>query len=148
MTPIQIAGFVAFAVAMWTGVGYLIGIVSGWQELARSYRCARIMGARWPFQSGRMRMLMSFHNVVEVDVDSQGLYLATFPLFRVGFPPLHIPWQDISVKPGKLFFWNYVEFRFRQAPSVFLQLSADLARKMAAEVGDDWPVDRGAAMPF
>jgi|SRR5579872_3193790 hypothetical protein len=129
MTPIQIAGFVAFAVAMWTGVGYLIGIVSGWQELARSYRCARI-------------------NVVEVDVDSQGLYLATFPLFRVGFPPLHIPWQDISVKPGKLFFWNYVEFRFRQAPSVFLQLPADLVRKMAAEVGDDWPVDRGAAMPF
>ena len=93
-------------------------------------------------------MLMSFHNVVEVDVDSQGLYLATFPLFRVGFPPLHIPWQDISVKPGKLFFWNYVEFRFRQAPSVFLQLPADLAGKMAAEVGDDWPVDRGAAMPF
>jgi len=93
-------------------------------------------------------MLMSFRNVVEVDVDSQGLYLATFPLFRVGFPPLHIPWQDISVKPGKLLFWNYAEFRFRQAPSVFLQLPADLARKMAAEVGDAWPVDRGAAIPF
>ena len=148
MSPIQIAGFVAFAVAMWTGVGYLIGIVSGWHELAQAYRCDRFKGARWQFQSGQMRLLMNAHNVLEIDVDPQGLYLATIFLFRVGFPPVRIPWQDVSVKPGKLLFWNYVEFRFRQAPGVFLQLSTDLARKMAVEAGDAWPVDRGAAIPF
>jgi len=69
-------------------------------------------------------------------------------LFRVGFPPVRIPWQDVSVKPGKFLFWNYVEFRFRQAPAMYLQLSTDLARKMAAEAGDAWPGDRGAAIPF
>ena len=148
MSPVQVVGFVIFAVAMWTGVGYLIGIVSGWQELARSYRCARFKGARWQFQSGQMRLLMNAHNVLEIDVDSQGLYLATMFLFRVGFPPVRIPWQDVSVKPGKFLFWNYVEFRFRQAPAMYLQLSTDLARKMAAEAGDAWPVDRGAAIPF
>ncbi len=148
MSTIQVVGFVIFAVAMWTGVGYVIGIVSGWHELAQSYRYARFKGARWQFQSGQMRLLMNAHNVLEIDVDSQGLYLATMFLFRVGFPPVRIPWQDVSVKPGKFLFWNYVEFRFRQAPAVFLQLSADLARKMAAEAGDVWPKDHGAAIPF
>jgi hypothetical protein len=148
MSPIQIVGLAVFAVAMWMGVGYVIGLVSGWHELARAYRGVRFDGARWQFQSGQMRLLMNAHNVLMIDVDPQGLYLATILLFRVGFPPLHIPWQDISVKPGKLLFWNYVEFRFRQAPGVFLQLSADLARKMAVEAGDAWPVDRGAALPF
>ena len=148
MPPIQIAGLVLFAVSMWMGVGYSIGLVSGWHELARAYRCPRFAGARWKFQSGQMRLLMNAHNVLVIDVDQQGLYLATILLFRVGFPPLRIPWQDISVKPGKLLFLNYVEFRFRQAPAVFLQLSTDLAKKMAAEAGDAWPVDRGAAIPF
>jgi hypothetical protein len=148
MSPIQIVGLVAFAVAMWTGVGYLIGVVSGWQELARSYRCARLKRPRWKYQSGQMRLLMNAHNVLVVDVDTQGLYLATILLFRVGFPPVRIPWQDVSVKPGKLFFWRYAEFRFRQAPAVYLQLPVKLADEMAANAGDSWPVDRGAAIPF
>jgi hypothetical protein len=143
-----VVGFVAYIIVLWVGVGFLIGLISGWRELARSYRCARFKEASWKFQSGRMRMLMSFRSVLNVDVDSRGLYLATIFPFHVGFPPLSIPWQDIFVRSGKFLFWRYVELRFRQAPTVFLQLPTELAEEMAKKASGSWPVDRGAAIPF
>ncbi len=137
-----------FFVALWMGVSYTVGFVSGWHELARSYRHAgQFLGTRWRFQNGR-RLLMGFHNVLTLGVNSQGMYLGTFVLFRVGLPPLFIPWGDVSTKERKVLLWKVVEFRFRQAPSVFLRLSSTLAEKMRAAAGDCWPDDRGAIIPF
>jgi hypothetical protein len=76
------------------------------------------------------------------------LYLALLLLFRVGNPPLLVPWGDVSVREGKFLFWKYFEFRFRQAPYAFLRLSAPFVEKMRVAAGDAWPVDRGTVSPF
>jgi hypothetical protein len=142
-------GDAVFFIVLWICVGYVLGLLSGWHELARAYRHAgAFMGSRWRFQSGQMRLLLGIHNALTVGANPQGLYLAMFAFFRPAGPPLLIPWSDVSARPGKFLFWNYVEFRFRQAPYVFLRLSSSLTKRMQAAAGDSWPVDRGAIAPF
>jgi hypothetical protein len=143
-----IGGAISFFV-LWIVICYIIGLVSGWHELARPYRhSGTFRGSRWKFQSGRMRLSMGIHNALTVGVNPQGLYLAIFVPFCVGNPPLRVPWNDVSARPGKFLFWKYVEFRFRQAPNVFLRLSSSLAEEMQMAAGGSWPVDRGAITPF
>jgi hypothetical protein len=69
-----------------------------------------------------MRLLMGIHNALTVGVNSHGLYLAVSMPFRVGNPPLLVSWGDVSMRGSKFLFWKYFEFRFRQAPYVFLAL--------------------------
>ena len=142
-------GLVLFGIGLWIAICYGIGLLSGWHDLGRAYRHSGTFdGTRWRFQSGQMRLLMGIHNALTVGVNSHGLYLAVSMPFRVGNPPLLIPWGDVSVRGSKFLFWKYFEFRFRQAPYVFLRLSASLVDKMRVAAGDSWPVDRGAIMPF
>jgi hypothetical protein len=132
--------FVLFAIGLWIGVNYFIGLISGWAELARAYRFrGKFSGVRWRFQSGQMRLLMGFRNAVTVGSSPEGLYLSPFFPFRPGKAPVLIPWNDVSARPGKFWFWRYTEFRFRQAPAVFLQLPLSLGSKVRAAAGPAWP---------
>ncbi|MGA2431726.1 MAG: hypothetical protein ABSH13_24745 [Candidatus Acidiferrum sp.] len=136
-------------VGVWIFVCYLTGVLGGWHDLARTYRHPETFdGKQWRFQSGQMRLLLGMNNALTVGVNSHGLYLAVFVPFRVGYPPLLVPWGDLSVCTGKFLFWKYFEFRFRQAPHVYLRLSASLVDKMRVAVGNAWPIDRSAIAPF
>jgi hypothetical protein len=142
-------GVVVLVVGLWIFVCYLLSLLSGWHDLGRAYRYSGAFdGTRWRFQSGQMRLLMGIHNALTVGVNSQGLYFAVFILFRVGNPPLLVPWNDVSTRACKFLFWRYFEFRFRQTPDVFLRLPASLVDTMRVAAGDSWPVDRGAIAPF
>lgn len=141
---------VAYVVILWLAINYVISVVSGWTELARTYRISgEFQGRRWRFQSGQMRLMMNIHNALTVGANLDGLHLATLFPFRPCKPPLFVPWADISAREGKFLFWKYFEFRFRQAPAVYLQLSTNLTEKIAAAAGPNWPGDRGGAIsPF
>jgi hypothetical protein len=132
--------FVIFFVMLWIGVGFLVAQLSGWGELSRCYRLGNpFSGRRWYFRRGRMRLMMSYNNCLTVGSNPEGLYLAVLFLFRVGHPPLFVPWQDISVMTGKLLLWEWTEFRFRQAPGVWLRLYGALGDELRAEAGKSWP---------
>lgn len=145
--PYFVAGYV---LSLWLAVNYVISLLSGWPELARVYRFSgKFEGRRWRFQSAQMRLMMNIHNALTVGASDHGLYLATFFLLRPGRPSLLIPWAHISTRHGKLLFWKYVEFRFQQAPAVYLRLSSTLAGQVAGAVGLNWPSERGTAIaPF
>jgi hypothetical protein len=83
--------------------------------------------------------MMSYNNCLTVGSNPEGLYLAVLFLFRVGHPPLFVPWQDISVMTGKLLLWEWTEFRFRQAPGVWLRLYGGLGDELRAEARKSWP---------
>src|ERR1700730_16112732 len=106
-------------------------------------------GVRWRFQSGQMRLMMGFRNAVTVGSSPEGLYLSPFFPLRPGKAPVLIPWNDVSARPGKFSFWRDMEFRFRQAPAVFLQLPLSLGNKVRAAAGPAWPaVLAGGDEPF
>jgi hypothetical protein len=133
-----------FAIGLWVVTCFFISLLTGWFELGRTYRAAQPFdGTSWRFQDAQFRMLSHYNKVLTVGANSQGLSLAVFLPFRVGHPPLFIPWQDISVRPGKSWWFRVYKFEFRQAPSVYVQLREGLGKKIQIAAGSAWPGDRG-----
>jgi len=96
-------GFAVCFVALWITVGFIVSLIGGWRSLAERYRTDRVFPAhkRW-MQSAQMRFLCGYNHVLTLASDSNGLYLATFFLFRVGHPPLFIPWNEIKIGEVRL----------------------------------------------
>jgi len=135
--------FFVFFVFLWLGVNLGVAQLSGWGELSRCYRSGDpFEGRKWKFRRGQMRLLMKYSNCLTIGANPQGLYLAVFFLFRIGHPRLLVPWQDISVTTGKTLFWKWIEFRFRQAPSVWLRIYGSLADEVRLTAGPFWPGER------
>ena len=70
--------------------------LSGWDKLARKY------GYHQKFQGKIFRMTtayigaLRYRNCISVGVSPQGLYLSPFVLFRLGHPPIFVPWGEVS----------------------------------------------------
>lgn len=118
--------FPVFFVGLWVFVLFLIARLGGWSRLAEYYQTqTRFEGQIWRFRSGRFRWA-SYNGCLTLGANDRGLYLAVFPLFRVGHPPLFIPWYDITTEEKKAFLTTYLEFRFAKAPSVTLRIPRSL----------------------
>jgi hypothetical protein len=71
--------------------------LGGWGSLALRYRAgAEPEGTTFRMQSARFGWV-DYNGCLKVVVARAGLYLAPFPLFRFGHPPLLIPWSDLHV---------------------------------------------------
>jgi hypothetical protein len=79
------------------GIIFLIAYLSGWRKLARHYRTFSsppYNTAHW--KSARIG-LGNYNKILSVGTDERGLYLTVFWLFKVGHPPLLIPWSEITM---------------------------------------------------
>lgn len=96
LIPLFLVGFVL----IWSGVIYLLAWLSGWRRLARHYRCAKIpdgslFGTFWA-----MLGPVNHRGTLRIQPAPEGLYLSTMVLFRLGHPPLLIPWHAIKRRDG------------------------------------------------
>jgi hypothetical protein len=109
--------FPVFFVAMWVFVTFLISRLGGWSRLTPHYQAHfPFSGKRWSMRSGRMGWA-NYNGCLTVGGNFEGMYLAVFPLFRVGHPPLLIPWDEITTSTSKSFWFTYTDFTFSRAPS-------------------------------
>jgi hypothetical protein len=123
--PLIFAGF-------WIGIGFLLSWIGGWQALAGRYRATQsFTGERFWMKSAAMGGV-GYRNSVNLGADSSGLYLAVFPLFRAGHPPLFIPWSDISFSEERRWLLRGVRLQFREAPGVSLLIPTNLAKRIFA----------------
>ena len=121
-------------------LGHLIARLGGWTTLSALYRFqGSFLGTCWRFQSAQMRWLLGYNNCLTIGANPQGLYLSMLFLFRVGHPPLLIPWTDISIHSRAGRFSRSVEFRFVQAPRIPFRVSESFCRKIAEAAGTAWP---------
>ena len=67
---------------------------------------------------------MNYGSCLTVVVSPVGLYLRVLPLFRVGHPPLLIPWADLHGLREKkfLWLWRLVEMQVGEPAIVTLTL--------------------------
>ena len=144
-TAVKPVFFALYFICLWSGVSLLISLIGGWFELGRAYRAvAPFRGSRWHLQDASLRFGASYRGVLTVGANSEGFYASVFFPFRIGHPPLFIPWQDVSVRPGKSFWVRVYEFRFRQVPSVRFRLREKVGKKIQDAAGPAWPGDRSA----
>src|SRR5919198_5653126 len=98
----------------WIGISLLLSWISGWRALAERYRATqRCTGVRFWMKSAAMRWGVGYRSSVNFGVDSSGLFLSVFPLFRAGHPPLLIPWADISFSRERGWLFDGVRLEFR-----------------------------------
>jgi len=70
---------------------FLLAHLGGWARLAQYYETqATFEGETWNFKSGRMG-LVNYSGCRTIGANDEGLYLAVFPVFRLGYPPYLSP---------------------------------------------------------
>jgi hypothetical protein len=137
---------IAVHVFLFIGVMSLAQYWSGWGVLSKYYGLRRKFGAtqRWTFLSAWMgareansllgvgKPLFSLRSCLNIAVDEVGMRLSLFPMFRLFHPPLFIPWDHVSTKSCTGILSEWVEFRFREAPSVVLRLKKSVGNDIAS----------------
>jgi small-conductance mechanosensitive channel len=137
-----VAIFPIYFLCLWLLVGATISFVGGWFSLARVYRTrVPFDGAKWGMQSGRMRWLANYNNVLTLGVSQQGLYLASMFLFRFLHPPLLVPWSEITVQRSKGWVFEYVTFTMGREVAIPLRIREKLAAKLQEAAGICWPIE-------
>jgi hypothetical protein len=118
--------FPVFFIAMWVAICFLLAAIGGWSRLVEYYQSqSEFKGKKWHLRSGRLG-LISYNNCLTIGSNYYGLYLAVLPLFRVGHPPLLIPWSDITTAEHKGLIFSYLDFTFAKVSSITFRVPRKL----------------------
>src|SRR4051812_10978993 len=119
-------------IALWCVQSYVCSMASGWHSLIPRFRSASeylgetITIRRFPMEI-RMRFRMDYTNVVQMTADENGLHLSAFFPFRVGHPPLLIPWRETHQERVDGTWRSYVLFTLGRTERVPMRISKRLA---------------------
>jgi hypothetical protein len=130
--PFSVPAYILYFIILWICICKLVSAIGGWRILARDY-CANSAfdGQKLWLKSAAMRRWTNYNNCVNIGADKFGLYLSVLPIFRVGHPPLFIPWMDISTEATqRRLLPDVVKFSFAKQPQVPVILSKKLAAKV------------------
>lgn len=132
LEPYSVPAYILFFIALWICVCKLISVFGGWKTLSQDYQAnSAFDGQKLWLKSVAMRRWTSYSNCVNIGANKYGLYLSVLSIFRVGHPPLFIPWTDISTEaiPRRLL-PDVVKFSFAKQPEVPIILFKKLAAKI------------------
>ncbi len=121
---------IAFA-TLWMLMCFALSIWSGWWQLTNWYRgvLSRVE-EKWRFESASMRRMAAYAGYLKFSVGREGLGISILFPFRVGHPPLLIPWSDITTHASESRIIKKVRLEFAKEPNVPLTISLKLARKI------------------
>lgn len=131
--------FLPLFIAFWCVITLVVSIMGGWFVLAKYYRATQpFNGTRWHFRSASVhtesRPQSNYAGVLTLGANSQGLYISVLFPFRIGHPPLFIPWSEVeSSEPHRQLLFSMVQLNFKKAPSVSVKISRGLAHAVAHE---------------
>ena len=106
--------------------------ITGWAALARFYCITQpYTGPSTAFQSATLNWA-AFNNCLILSADSAELYISVFFPLTLAFPPLLIPWSDISATPKQGIFVPVIAFQFAQVSSASWSVTESLGRRLLA----------------
>ena len=86
-----------FCILFWMLICTIMAWLGGWRALGEAYPAAeKPQGRRFRMQKIRCGWV-DYNGCVTLAVTPAGLYLAVWPLFRSGHPPLLLPWSSLHV---------------------------------------------------
>ncbi|WP_145246064.1 hypothetical protein [Aeoliella mucimassa] len=135
MHPLLIA-LIMVGGGLWFVFVFYVLYAAGWQRLMVYRAAAPLEGEIFPFRAGRLGSVR-YSGCLTYTVNSDGLGLSVFFLFRPFHPPLFVPWQDITARQTKLYmFFPFVELKFAQAKGISFYVMPSLADRLIATAGD------------
>lgn len=130
-----------FIPLLWTAVSLFLSRISGWRALAEVYHSdSPFEGKRWRMQNASLRWGVNYGYCINVGVNHSGIHLCPVFLFRIGHPPLFVPWSDVSTKLEKeLFVGQVVRLVFSGKTGIPFRIRKTLAHKIRTAFGTKWP---------
>lgn len=126
----SIVYYAGWAVFIWVIMSLAASKISGWGTLGKIYRRKNeVAGNLWHFRLSGVGIL-NYSTWLTAGASAEGLFLSLPLPFRIGHPPLFIPWADITMSPYKLMFSQFVRIHFEKAPDVYVTIRRSLAYKL------------------
>jgi hypothetical protein len=132
-----------FVVSLFCGVLFVISGLGGWLLLGRRFTASDgFCGETWSWQSGQFRGWCNYNHCLTVGASPEALYLEVQMPFRLFHPSLLIPWREIEVETGKVFFGFYDTARLRIGTEerVTLRIYGKLVDRVRQAAGTGWPL--------
>jgi len=134
-TPLGLACFACFFVAVWCGSSFLASLMTGWFALARRFKqrsapYGEIKTAGPFFYGVYMRFWGHYSGVIRLTAAGDALYASVLFPFRIGHPPLRIPWSEIKLGRTKWFFRTYVVLTLGNEEKIPMRISQRMARNL------------------
>jgi hypothetical protein len=134
-TPLGIGCYVVFLVAVWYLTLSLISVVTGWHALSKRFKKqiepygdSKTAGPF--FYSVYMRFLGHYSSVIRMTAASDALYLSVLFPFRIGHPPLRIPWDEIRMRRTKFLWRRLVLLTLGNQEQIPMRISERMARNL------------------
>jgi hypothetical protein len=141
LEPFSGPAYILIFITLWICVCKLISVFDGWKTLSQDYQTnSAFDGQKLWFRSVGMRRGTNYSSCITLGVNKYGLYISILPIFRVGHPPLFIPWTDISTEEANRHLLpDVVKFYFAKQSEVPVILSKKLAAKIIRMRQDSQP---------
>ena len=89
-----------------------------------------------------MRWGTNYKHCLTVGADPTGLFLSVLFFYRVGHPPLFLPWSELSIRRRRrILFFKYVEFRLGREEQIPFLIREDFADQIRAGAASNWPAE-------
>lgn len=128
-------GIALLVVLFVCGIFYLISFQSGWLALSRRFRRqsdpygeTRTVGPF--FYTVYMRLWGHYSSVIRLTAASDALYASVLLPFRIGHPPLRIPWDEIQFGRTKFLFWTFAVLTLGREEKIPMRISLRMARNL------------------
>ena len=123
--------FFPFFIGLWCLVSLLISLFSGWHSAAKIYKNnSEIPEKEYYFQSARIN-IANYNGCLRFGKNGKGLLIRVFFFFRLGHPPLFIPWDEIKIEDSSImFFIKTKTITFKRYDGMRLRISQNLAKKL------------------
>jgi hypothetical protein len=128
-------GVVIFIAILWCAVCFLISAMSGWLKLARHFRMqsdpyGEIKSVGPFFYTVYMRFWGHYSSVIRLTAAADALYASMLLPFRIGHPPLQIPWNEIQIGKAKFLWRPYVLLTLGNQERIPMRISERMARNL------------------
>ena len=122
-------------VAFWCAIGYFVSFLTGWLALARRFKkqsepYGEIRSAGPFFYTLYMRFWGHYSSVIRLTAAGDALYASGLFLFRIGHPPLRIPWDEIRFGRTKFFFRTYIVLTLGNEEKIPMRIPLRMARNL------------------
>jgi hypothetical protein len=128
-------GFFIGFVAFWCAICFLTSLLTGWHALVRRFtKQSEPLGETRTagpfFYTVYMRFWSHYGSVIRFTAADDALHLSVLFPFRVGHPPLRIPWNEIRFAKARRYFFAKIEMTLGNEERIPMRISQRMARNL------------------
>ena len=139
--PLIIIIFLVFFTALWSFIAFITSRIWGWHAMSKHYTGdLSYVNESLRFRSARFGW-GSYSGVLTFSVNDEELGISVLFLYRVGHPPLKIPFEEINAYE-KTVILPEVHMTFAQTPERVIKIPRRVADAIEAASGGNWTYTR------